>query len=74
MSSDSPDEHDDFHLPAPSGIPIVTCVGVALVLAGLVPDSRLWRFAIVSIGAMILIGGVTAWIRDARAEYRNLPE
>lgn len=74
MPSEPPEAHDEFHLPSPSAVPIVTCVGIALVLFGLVPDSRLWRFALVSIGAMIAIAAITAWVRDARAEYRNLPD
>lgn len=73
MSSEQPG-HGGFHLPEPSAVPIVTCIGIALILAGLVPDSRLWRFAIVSIGAIIAITGATLWIRDARAEFRNLPD
>lgn len=68
------DDHGGFHLPEPSAVPIVTCIGVALILAGLVPDSRLWRLAIVSIGVIIAVGGATTWIRDARAEYRKLPD
>ncbi|HUZ83852.1 MAG TPA: hypothetical protein VMU66_04105 [Gaiellales bacterium] len=67
-------ERPQIHLPSPSAVPIVTCIGVAMVLAGLVPDSRLWRFAFVSVGAIIAIGGITTWVRDAIAEYRDLPE
>ena len=72
--ADHDDRHDKFHLPSPSGIPIVAGVGIALTLFGLVPDSRLWRFPLVSIGLIITVGAVWRWLQDAREEYRNLPD
>ncbi|HET7171492.1 MAG TPA: hypothetical protein VFI18_07640 [Gaiellales bacterium] len=65
-------EHDEFHLPEPSALPIVTSIGIALILFGFVPDSRLWRLAMVSIGTMITIGAGWIWLRDSMAEYRDL--
>jgi len=32
-------EHEDFHLPKPSPLPIVTSIGIALILFGFVPES-----------------------------------
>ena len=69
-------DHDDdnpFHLPSPSALPIVVGFGVALLLFGFVPDARIWRLTLVSIGAMILLAGIWLWMRDAMDEYRNLP-
>jgi hypothetical protein len=63
-----------FHLPAPSSQPIVTSLGIALMLVGLVPDPRIWRMAIVSLGAMVFLIGVWLWVSDAVEEYRNLPD
>jgi hypothetical protein len=70
------DDHNDnpFHLPAPSAVPFVTGFGIALVLFGFVPDSRLWRLSLVSIGVMIVLGSLWTWVRDALEEYRNLPD
>ena len=65
-------EHDDFHLPEPSLLPIVTSIGIALMLFGFVPDSRLWRLALVSLGAMITTGAGWIWLRDSMNEYRDL--
>ena len=48
-------DHEDFHLPEPSGLPIVVSFGIALMLFGFVPDSRLWRLALVSLGATIAL-------------------
>ncbi|HET6847743.1 MAG TPA: hypothetical protein VFH74_02720 [Gaiellales bacterium] len=67
-------EHNPFHLPAPSAQPIITSLGIALMLAGLVPDSRLWRMSLISIGATILVIGLWLWVSDAMEEYRNLPD
>lgn len=65
-------EHDDFHLPEPSALPIVTAFGIALMLFGFVPDSRLWRLALVSLGATIALGAGWLWLRDSMAEYEEL--
>jgi hypothetical protein len=66
--------HDELHLPGPSFAPIVLSAGIALVLFGLVPDSRLWRLALVSIGVIVATIAAMVWVRDAIAEYRDLPE
>jgi hypothetical protein len=68
------DHGNPFHLPSPSAHPVIASLGAALMLTGLVPDSRLWRMAIISTGATILVIGVWLWISDAMAEYRNLPD
>ena len=66
------DERDDFHLPEPSLLPIVTSIGIALMLFGFVPDSRLWRLALVTLGAMLTLGAGWLWLRDSMNEYRDL--
>ena len=65
-------DREDFHLPEPSALPLVTSIGVALILFGFVPDSRLWRLVVVTIGAMITIVAGCLWLRDSMAEYREL--
>jgi hypothetical protein len=69
-----PEHGNPFHLPSPSAQPVIASLGAALMLAGLVPDSRLWRMAIISTGATILVIGLWLWISDAMDEYRNLPD
>ena len=64
----------DFHLPSPSALPFATSIGIALMLAGLVPDARIWRLALVSLGFMVTVIFGAQWIRDAINEYRDLPE
>ena len=65
-------EREDFHLPEPSLLPIVTSIGIALMLFGFVPDSRLWRLALVTLGAMLTLGAGWLWLRDSMNEYRDL--
>lgn len=65
-------ERDEIHLPAPSALPIALSLGIALLLFGFVPDSRLWRLAIVSIGATICGAVAWVWVRDSLAEFRDL--
>jgi len=67
-------DHNPWHLPQPSAQPVITSFGIAMMLAGLVPDSRLWRMALISLGATILVIGLWLWISDAVDEYRNLPD
>jgi hypothetical protein len=69
-----PEQQPDFHLPSPSGVPIVTGLGLALMLFGFVPDARLWRFALVTIGATVAGAAVWRWLMDAMHEYRDLPD
>jgi hypothetical protein len=63
----------DFHLPSPTALPFGTSVGIALMLGGLVPDARIWRLALVSIGITLVAIFGAQWVRDAIEEYRDLP-
>ena len=63
-----------FHLPAPSGLPFATSAGIAIVLAGLVPDARIWRLALVSLGMTITVIFGAQWVRAAINEYNDLPD
>ena len=65
-------DHEDFHLPEPSGLPIVVSFGIALMLFGFVPDSRLWRLALGLARREIASGAGWLWLRDSMNEYREL--
>jgi hypothetical protein len=71
-------DHDDapqgIHLPKPSAQPLIASLGATLMLVGLIPDSRLWRMTIVSVGATILGVAVWLWVSDAIDEYRRLDD
>jgi hypothetical protein len=68
------DHGGDFHLPPPSALPFATSIGIALILAGLVPDARIWRLALVSIGLTISVIFGVQWVRAAITEYNELPD
>ena len=57
-------------MPPNSYWPLVTSVGVAMALVGVVSLDTL-PFIIV-IGVLILLLGVGGWIKDARKEYSEL--
>jgi|1185.fasta_scaffold60661_3 hypothetical protein len=66
--------HEEIHLPAPSAQPILVSLGAAMLLAGLVPDSLLWKMTWMSVGGTILAISVWLWVSDAVDEYRDLPD
>ena len=74
VSADGHDHGGGIHLPEPSAQPIITALGTALFLAGLVPSTTLWRLVWFSLGAILLILSIYLWVSDAIAEYRDLPD
>lgn len=64
-----PEVGDEIHLPGLSAQPLVVAIGVTLMLVGLTT-----HWVIFAIGAVAFVLSVGAWIRDAREEYRHLPE
>ena len=63
-----PPPSEDIHLPRPSYLPIVTAVGIAVALTGLVLS---WiAFAL---GAIVFLVAVAIWVRKAREEMAELP-
>ena len=65
-------DHEDFPLPEPSALPLVVSFGIALMLFGFVPDSRLWCLALVSLCVVIALGAGWLCVRDSMNEYRQL--
>lgn len=63
------ESHEAFHLPPPSIWPVVLAVGIALTLTGLILN-----IVVVIVGAVLGIGAVAMWVRDARQEFAELPE
>ncbi|TMD39382.1 MAG: hypothetical protein E6I88_12720 [Chloroflexi bacterium] len=72
-STPQPESHEDahgaFHLPPPSIWPVVLAIGIALVLTGLILN-----LIIVAVGALLVVVSTALWVRDARREFRELPE
>jgi hypothetical protein len=66
---ESPDGHGAIHLPPPSIWPVVLAIGIAALLLGLVLN-----LALLAVGVLITAGSLALWVRDARREFRDLPE
>jgi hypothetical protein len=64
-----PEHGGGFHLPPPSIWPAVLALGIAGTLTGLVLNLLL-----LAVGAVITVAALAMWIRDARREYRGLPQ
>jgi type IV secretory pathway TrbD component len=65
---EAPPAGEAIHLPGPSYLPIVTAVGVTIVVVGVV---RSW--IIVAIGLVITLVAVVRWIRETRQDMGELP-
>lgn len=63
------EHHEAIHLPPPSVWPVVLAVGLALLLTGLIIN-----LVVIIVGAIISIAATAFWVRDARHEYRELPD
>ncbi len=61
---------EEIHLPGPSAQPLMTAVGTMIALIGLTIETPV----VFIIGATILVVTLYAWIRDAIAEFKALPD
>ena len=65
---DAPPVGEEIHLPAPTGIPLLTALGITLVVLGLT-----FHWVIIALGALLVVVAVTRWIRDVRRDIDELP-
>ena len=63
------ESHEGIHLPPPSIWPVVMAVGIAVLLLGLVLN-----VVLLIVGVVIFAASLALWVRDARREFRELPE
>jgi hypothetical protein len=63
------DSGEEIHMPPNSWWPLVTAVGVALSLLGII---FLNPPVILVVGIIVTLGGVGMWVVDARKEYTEL--
>jgi flagellar biosynthesis component FlhA len=65
-----PEVGEEIHLPGPSAQPLLVAVTTTILLIGLTqPSPVMFLF-----GLATLLIVLYAWIRDARAEFKALPE
>jgi hypothetical protein len=66
---EAPPVGEELHLPGPTLIPLLSAVGITLIVIGTTIN---WLFSIV--GAVIVILTTIRWIRDTRRDVSELPE
>jgi type IV secretory pathway TrbD component len=65
---EAPPAGEAIHLPGPSYLPIVTAVGVMIIVVGVVQS-----WIIVAFGAIVTLVAVVRWIRETRQDIGELP-
>jgi hypothetical protein len=65
----APPVGEEIHLPGPTLIPLVTAVGITLIVIGTTID---WIFS--AVGVVIFVLAVIRWIRETRADVQSLPD
>ncbi len=68
LEPDVPPVGEEIHLPGPTILPLLTALGITLILVGV---TTFIEFTI--IGAILTIGCVVRWIKDTRREIDELP-
>jgi hypothetical protein len=68
LDPEVPPVGEEIHLPGPTVLPVLTAVGLTLLLIGFTTFIEL-TFA----GALLTIGCIVRWIKDTRAEVDELP-
>jgi hypothetical protein len=68
LDPEVPPVGEEIHLPGPTILPVLTALGVTLVLVGIT------TFIVLSIlGGALTIGCIATWIKDTREEIEELP-
>jgi hypothetical protein len=68
LEPEVPPVGEEIHLPGPTILPLLSAVGLTLVLVGIT------TFVVLTIaGGLLTIGCVVRWIKDTRREIDELP-
>jgi flagellar biosynthesis component FlhA len=65
-----PEVGEEIHLPGPSAQPLLVAVTTTIMLLGVTMDTPVFFL----FGLVTLLWVLYLWIRDARAEFKALPE
>jgi hypothetical protein len=68
LEPDAPPAGEEIHLPGPSILPVLTAVGITLLIVGL---TTFIEFTVA--GSLLTIYCVARWIRETRTEIDELP-
>ncbi len=64
----APPAGEGIHLPGPSIQPLLLCLGVTVALIGVTTS-----LVVAVAGALLALGVLVRWVRDARRELEELP-
>jgi Flp pilus assembly protein TadB len=64
-----PPAGEEIHLPGPTLLPLITAVGITLIVVG-----TTITLILSAIGLIILVTTTVLWIRDTRRDLEALPE
>lgn len=68
LDPELPPVGEEIHLPGPTVLPVLTAVGLTLLLIGFT------TFIVLSVaGGLLTIGCIARWIKDTRSEIDELP-
>jgi hypothetical protein len=68
LEPDVPPVGEEIHLPGPTVLPLLTALGVTLLLVGVTTFIEL-----TIAGGLLTLGCVARWIKDTRREVDELP-
>jgi len=68
IDPDVPPAGEEIHLPGPTILPVLTALGITLLLVGVTTFIEL-----TIIGGLLTVGCVVRWIKDTRREVDQLP-
>jgi membrane protein implicated in regulation of membrane protease activity len=68
LDPEIPPAGEEIHLPGSSLLPLLTAVGITLILVGITIN-----IALIVLGAVLTIWCVIRWIRDTRRDIDELP-
>ncbi|MHB1569338.1 MAG: hypothetical protein ACYCXW_18230 [Solirubrobacteraceae bacterium] len=67
--SEAPPVGEEIHLPGPTIIPLLSAIGITLIVVG---TTLGWIVSI--IGLVLFVATTAIWIRDTRRDIADLPE
>ena len=65
----APAASEEIHIPGPTILPLVTAIGITLIVVG---TTLGWYLS--AIGAVVFVIAVVRWVRDTRRDVAALPE
>lgn len=68
LDPELPPVGEEIHLPAPTVLPVLTALGITLLLVGVTTF-----FELSVVGGLLTLGCAVRWIKDTRREVDELP-